>query len=118
MKIVNKALTDMDGEPLKSGDIAMTVANILMNVALAPPQSEDPTKPPKPLKPEESMTRYELARMLHGVALNESFDVPVEQVARLQKDMGFMYAPLVAGQVNSIIEGGRADEKAEPKKPN
>ena len=39
MKITNKVLVDLDGNPIKSGDLELTVANVLVNCALLPAAS-------------------------------------------------------------------------------
>ena len=99
MKIVNKELLDMDDNPMKSGEVNLTVAEVLMNAALAPPEN-----PNVPRKSKEVIERYDLALMLRKVGLNESFDLTVEQAADLQKDVLRMYATIVTGQILKALD--------------
>lgn len=104
MKIINKPLLDMEGNPLMAGDIKLTTAKVLMNVALAQ-LPVDPGKGEKPPANTEQMDLYLLAVQLNGVAENESFELSIEQIDTLGKKMPYLYTPLIAGQVRAMIEG-------------
>lgn len=105
MQIVNKPLLDMNGDPIMSGEIAMTVANVLMNVALQPPPQPEQGKPPTILTSKESMQKYELGMKLNKVGVNETFELSVDEVSMLTKELPRIYIPIIAGQVAAIIEG-------------
>jgi hypothetical protein len=105
MKIVNKVLLDLAGNEIKAGDTPMTVANVLMNCALAPrPEAEQGKEADIPSS-KEATERYELAVMLGKTGVGESFDLTLDQIATLDKDLRRIYTTIVSGQVLSIING-------------
>lgn len=106
MKIVNRELLDMEGNPIMSGDVTMTVANVLMNCALAQPPASPQGVPQEVPSSKESAERYELAVMLGKTGVNESFDLTLDQIAMLDKDLRRIYSTIVAGQILSILNGG------------
>jgi len=105
MKVVNKELLDMEGKPIVLGDVTMTVAKVLMNVALAPEPPKDPDKPPKNLSADDQRTWWEFAIKVNSVALNESFEVTAEQIVKIKDRLPYLYTTIITGQLAAILEG-------------
>lgn len=99
MKIVNSALVDMTGNVIKSGDVDLTVAIVLVNCALSP------TPDGKTRSKSEVASRYDLALRLNALKLGESIDIPVEMVAQFTDDVLRVYTTIIAGQMLPILDG-------------
>lgn len=104
MKIVNRALSDMENNPIMAGDKPVTVALVLMNAALAQLPvdiAKGESLPGNVQQMDDYLTAVEMSR----VGINESFELSPEQFVRLSQKLPSLYPPLVAGQVRAIIEG-------------
>lgn len=107
MNIKNTVLVDLDGKNIKQqsrpgvepGDDApdLTVAKVLVNCALTPAQGQ-------PYSPEKNAARYTTAVELHKADIGQGIDIANDLIVDLQKDVMRLYAPLVAGQLYSILE--------------
>lgn len=108
MQITNTVLLDLDGAPIKQQtqpgvmpkDDApdLTVAKVLLNAALSPAQG-----PQQTYTPEKNAERYTLAMALNKAAVGETLEVSVELASDLKKDVMKLYAPLVAGQMATLL---------------
>lgn len=103
MKIINKQLVDLTGASIKSGDLDLTVAQVLTAAALAP--SADPSVPRKPA---DVAARYALAITLHQLKVDDEFELAVALAVPLRDDMLRIYQTIVAGQMLPILEGNAA----------
>ncbi len=109
MKIQNKALIDLDGQPLRDQMSAaeppkadapiLYVAKVLERAAMSPPTDG------KAFTAKENADRYDAAVYLHQVELCVPFELADDLVASLKLVITRSYAPLVAGQVINILEG-------------
>lgn len=99
MQIVNRELFDLNGNPIKSGDIDMTVAVVLVNCALAP------TPDGKSRSESDVASRWELALRVNKTAVGESFDVAPELIVKLKEDVLRVYTTIIAGQMLPILNG-------------
>jgi hypothetical protein len=102
MKIVNKALTDLDNNVIKAGDIELTVATVIINCALSP---MPPTPDGKTREEAEIKARGDLAAIVNKAAIGESFDVSPEMVVELKKDLRRLFSTLIAWRMLPIMDG-------------
>jgi hypothetical protein len=99
MYVKNRPLVDLAGKSIMSGDVPMTVANVLVNCALAPTANGQP-------RPQtEVASRYDLALRLNGLAEGEQIDIAPEMIVKLKEDMLRIYATIIAGQMLPILDG-------------
>ena len=99
MQVVNKPLIDLNKAAIKSGDVELTVAVVLVNCALAP------TGNGQQRSPKDIADRYELAIRLNSLKVDESFDITPELMVSLKDDLCRVYATIVAGQMLPIMDG-------------
>ena len=109
MKIQNAALVDVDGTPIrdqvspgvpaKDTDPILTVAKVLERAALQPPQQG------QPFTDKQNADRYAAAVYLHKIEEYVPFELELDLVTQLKAGVMRSYAPLVAGQMVSILEG-------------
>lgn len=99
MQVKNKQLFDLNGNPIKAGDVELTVAVVLVNCALAP------TADGRPRAATDVASRYDLAIRLNKLALDESIEIAVDLMSRLKEDVLRVYATIVAGQMLPIMDG-------------
>jgi len=99
VKIQNKVLVDLKGEPISAGDVSLTVATVLINCALCAPADN------KPRAAKDVAGRYDLAIQLNRLAENEFIDIPVEAAAGLKDDMLRLYATIVSGPMLLVLDG-------------
>lgn len=105
MKVINKPLHDMEGNPIMgANDVHVTVAHVLMNTAITQLQV-DPASGEKLPENAEQMDDYLFGIEMMKLSANETFDLDVDRLAKLIKKMPKMYPALIAGQVRAIIEG-------------
>lgn len=107
MKIINDILRDLDGQPIleRSANpqiepITMTVASTLRYVALQPPP-EGQTYTAK-----QTTVRLEAAIECHRAWGGKCMVISSEAVKEFLRDVPRFFAPLVAGQLIAVLEGG------------
>lgn len=108
MKLKNTVLFDLEGvalrqqtdptKPPKDDAPVVTLSRILINAALSPAQGQ-------PYSPEQNAARYSAAVSLHGKDPDVELDIAQDTLAFLMKDVHRLYAPLVAGQAQKIVDG-------------
>ena len=110
MKFINSAYRDLDGNPVRippqpglapaESDPELTVAKSLVQAALASPVGA-------PYSAEKSAGRFVLALELHKAKLDEEIEVPSDLIADLKADILRLYAPIVAGQFVTLLDGAK-----------
>lgn len=109
MQIQNKALLNLDGQPLreqKQGEDApaddapiITVSKILERAALAPSLTQTP------FTDKQNAARFEAAVYLHKLEIAVPFELDRDLVSELTTVIMRAYPPLIAGQMVPILEG-------------
>ena len=102
MKIVNKALIDLDGNVIRVGDVELTVATVIVGCALAP-MAQTPDN--KTREEAEIKARGDLAAIVHKAAIGESFDISPEMMVELKKDLRRLFSTLIAWRMLPIMDG-------------
>ena len=99
MKFVNKVLIGLEGNPLKSGEVELTSAGVLVNCALMPAEGG------RGYSAAVAASRYDAALTLNRLAVGESVDLTLELLASLKQDILRAYTPIVVGQMLPLLDG-------------
>lgn len=99
MKIQNKRLVDLSGAIIKSGDVELTVAAVLVNCALMPADGG------KGYSSSITATRYDTAIQLNRLVVDESIELSIDVISMLLNDVLRAYTPIIAGQVQIALNG-------------
>lgn len=99
-------LLTLDGKVVKSDvdgkKVSATLKSICVNVLMVSNPRE------KDLGGEEKLKRYELARKINA---GGEIEVSAEDVALLKELVGYLYGPLVVGNVYSLFESLRQEKE-------
>lgn len=106
MKIVNKPLVNLEGEPLTQvvepgkPPVPLSVFDVLINCALN-------QQPNAPLPADQSAKRYLLAVELHNKrnATPPEINIDSSMFAKLKEELSRLYSPIAAGQLIAHVEG-------------
>lgn len=103
MKIKNVKLMALNGQVLRFGpgpdDEIITTAKLLQNAALAQPADPTSSRDPK-----EIIERYEFAKTMQAVDIDESFDLDFDFYQKIRPDLTRIFNVMAAGQVLMAIE--------------
>lgn len=104
MKIVNKPLVNLEGEPLTQVTepgkpaVALSVFDVLINCALN-------QQPNMPLPADQSAKRYLLAVDLHKAKQsNRPVNIDSTMFSKLKEELTKLYSPIAAGQLIAHVE--------------
>lgn len=103
MKIKNVKLMALNGQVLRFGpgpdDEIITTAKMLQNAALAQPVDQTVPRDPK-----EIIERYEFAKAMQAVDIDETFDIDFDFYQKIRPDMTRVFNVMAAGQVLMQVE--------------
>lgn len=104
MKVKNTVLVNLKGEPIKQAqpggqeEKVLTVADALVDVALAPPP------PGQPYAPQQTAERLRFAKSAVDTKVDDEFEVPTSLVQELDRDVARFYPVVVAGAIHELLK--------------